>query len=294
MKRIHIARNRQPLGHFTPEEVTTGLRSGRFMLTDLAWREPMDSWIPLSEFTDLPVSETLEVAPPLPVSPEGFGEREAESPLPTPAGREPAWERREKVGWLEGVVGTVKSYLSTPMVAFRQMSQEGGLVSPLIFYVVVGTITSWVSIFYQAVLTMVNPELALGDSAKVVTVAQVQIFYAVAFVLMPALLTFGAFVSAGLYHFSLLMMGGVKKPFEASFRVICYAWGVASIFQLIPICGSYVHPIWGLVLIAIGLKEVHRSDYMRSVCAVILPGLLCCGLLIGLTAVAAAVGGAVK
>ena len=42
MNRIHIARNRQSLGQFSPEEVAQGLASGELLLTDLAWREPMD------------------------------------------------------------------------------------------------------------------------------------------------------------------------------------------------------------------------------------------------------------
>ena len=54
MNRIHIARNRQSLGQFSPEEVAEGLASGKFLATDLGWREPMEQWMPLSEFTDLP------------------------------------------------------------------------------------------------------------------------------------------------------------------------------------------------------------------------------------------------
>ena len=54
MNRIHIARNRQSLGQFSPEEVAEGLASGKFLATDLGWREPMEEWMPLSEFTDLP------------------------------------------------------------------------------------------------------------------------------------------------------------------------------------------------------------------------------------------------
>jgi hypothetical protein len=57
MAMIHINRNRENIGKFDEQEVADGLSSGRFLPTDLAWREPMTSWEPLSTFTDLPAPE---------------------------------------------------------------------------------------------------------------------------------------------------------------------------------------------------------------------------------------------
>ncbi|MEI8292984.1 MAG: DUF4339 domain-containing protein [bacterium] len=57
MAMIHINRNRENIGKFNDQDVADGLRSGRFLPTDLAWREPMASWQPLSTFTDLPPPE---------------------------------------------------------------------------------------------------------------------------------------------------------------------------------------------------------------------------------------------
>lgn len=54
MAMIHINRNRENIGKFNDQDVANGLKSGRFLPTDLAWREPMASWEPLSAFTDLP------------------------------------------------------------------------------------------------------------------------------------------------------------------------------------------------------------------------------------------------
>jgi len=58
MAMIHINRNRENIGKFHEQEVADGLKSGRFLPTDLAWREPMTTWEPLSTFTDLPAPET--------------------------------------------------------------------------------------------------------------------------------------------------------------------------------------------------------------------------------------------
>lgn len=57
MAMIHINRDRENIGKFNDQDVADGLKSGRFLPTDLAWREPMTSWEPLSTFTDLPPPE---------------------------------------------------------------------------------------------------------------------------------------------------------------------------------------------------------------------------------------------
>ena len=54
MAMIFINRNRQSLGQFDEQDVADGLKSGKFLPEDLAWQEPMDSWKPLAEFSNLP------------------------------------------------------------------------------------------------------------------------------------------------------------------------------------------------------------------------------------------------
>ena len=68
MSMIHINRNRESLGKFTDQEVADGLKSGKFLGSDLAWRDPMPSWQALSTFSDLPeaLDEKAELAPALP------------------------------------------------------------------------------------------------------------------------------------------------------------------------------------------------------------------------------------
>jgi hypothetical protein len=49
---IHIARNSAQLGVFSPEDVVAGLSSGRFHATDLAWRDGMQTWMPLGDWPE--------------------------------------------------------------------------------------------------------------------------------------------------------------------------------------------------------------------------------------------------
>ena len=63
---IHIARKGAQLGVFNLEEVRPGLSGGRFLPTDLAWREGMAAWKPLGEWPEfsgaVPVAGTAPAA----------------------------------------------------------------------------------------------------------------------------------------------------------------------------------------------------------------------------------------
>ena len=49
---IHVARSSAQLGIFSPEEIITGLKSGRFHSSDLAWRDGMAAWTPLGDWSE--------------------------------------------------------------------------------------------------------------------------------------------------------------------------------------------------------------------------------------------------
>jgi hypothetical protein len=49
---IHVARNSAQLGIFSSEEIIAGLQSGRFVASDLAWRDGMAAWTPLGDWSE--------------------------------------------------------------------------------------------------------------------------------------------------------------------------------------------------------------------------------------------------
>jgi hypothetical protein len=266
MNKIHIARDRQSLGQFSPEEVAEGLASGRFLASDLGWREPMEQWKPLSDFTDLPESVGPLSPPALPESPP---ERELE----------PAWERRGQLGTVSALVQTVRQVLSEPVATFKLMKREGGIVAPFAFYLIVGTLTAWVSMAYQLIVVLMNPEAMLGPLAKSLTpgtLIGVQIF---SMVLVPFLIAAVAFCAAGIFHLVFQLLGSERQPFEVTFRSYCYAVAPASVFRLVPVCGDMLFFVAALVLLIFSLRETLRVDGVRATIGVVLPSLLCCGFL---------------
>ena len=115
------------------------------------------------------------------------------------------------------------------------------------------------------------------------------IIYVVVAVFLPLIIAVGSFISAGILHVCLMIVGAAPKSFEATYRVICYANGATSVFLLIPICGSLVQAIWNFYAIIAGFREVHGTTTGKAVCAVLLPGVVCCGLAVGLFALAATI-----
>src|SRR5207249_2900210 len=70
MAMIHVNRGATSLGAFPEEQVREGIRSGRFLSSDLGWKEGMANWQPLSQFaefaSDFPAAAA---APPPPQTP---------------------------------------------------------------------------------------------------------------------------------------------------------------------------------------------------------------------------------
>lgn len=60
---IHVARQSSQQGVFTAEEVAAGLRSGRFLTSDLGWKEGMTSWVALGEWPEFRGAFVLAAAP---------------------------------------------------------------------------------------------------------------------------------------------------------------------------------------------------------------------------------------
>jgi len=110
--------------------------------------------------------------------------------------------------------------------------------------------------------------------------------------LLPIFLAALAFISAGLVHLALILVGGAKRPFEATFRVACYAGGATALLQLLPMCGAIVSSIWNFICMVIGLSQVHGIGKGRAAVAVLLPSLVCCGVVAaGAVALVMAFGG---
>ena len=74
-------------------------------------------------------------------------------------------------------------------------------------------------------------------------------------ILLPVILVCGMFVGSGVLHLCLMIVGGAKKPFETTFRVVCFSSGSTYLLAMIPFCGGFVAAIYNIVLQCMGLAR---------------------------------------
>jgi hypothetical protein len=275
--KIHLNRGGQSLGQFTPEEVRAGFREGRFTGADLAWRDGMPMWKPLSEVIDELAPETAT---------------EAGSTVPAlPATEGIPWERRAEIGFFPGLFETIRTVLLEPSKAFAAMPLTGGLGAPLFFFVLVGSLGGLAGFVYQAVLNSINPAATPQEQAMMAMFGSAAVIGG-SIMIMPILLAAVAFITSALIHLALMILGGANRPFEATFRVVCYSGGATAVLQLLPVCGAFAATIWNFVIMVIGISAVHKIGAGRAAVAVLLPTLVCCGLILAAVfALIAAAGG---
>lgn len=208
--------------------------------------------------------------------------------LPTAGDAErtgPPWEHRAQLGFIAALWETIKGVLTKPAETFQNMKREGGLGTPLLYNVILGSVGGIAGAIYQTMITFATESAAQaqgGLPSGMGAAAGAGVGVATMCILMPALIAIGSFVTSGIMHVSLMICGGAKRDFETTFRTYCYSSGSAGILQVVPICGALVAGIWGLVALCIGLSKTHEISTGRAVCAVLLPTALCCAIMIAL------------
>ena len=273
MATFHINRSGTNLGTFSEDEVREGLRSGKFVGTDLGWREGMATWQPLAQISEF-AQETAPGGVPSP-QPQ-FTAAGAITPTTTIAPRTGLpWDDRQQRGILRAFFDTLVMVLTKPAEAFTAMKREGGLGEPLIYAIIGGSVGGVIYFLYNFLLGSAqvfgshkNPMMQMmGGGIR-------PLFF---IILVPLFVTIGTFIGSGIFHLCLMIVGGAKQPFETTFRVVCFAGGSANPLLVIPICGGLIGGVWKIVLYCIGFARAHETDTGRAVLAVILPIIVCCG-----------------
>jgi hypothetical protein len=184
-----------------------------------------------------------------------------------------AWERRSS--WLDfpAIFEMIRAVLIEPTATFRRMKTSGDLASPMIFAVLLGTIGVLGGLFWNLMMQSMG---FLSDSAAAEGwFLSTGILLTMA-IFSPVLVLLGTFISSGILHVCLMITGGAKNGFEATYRVVCYATGATALFQLFPFCGGLIGGVWAIVAEVFGAREMHETTTGRALLAVLLPLLFCC------------------
>jgi len=278
MAMIHVNRGATSLGAFPEEEVREGLRTGRFVSTDLGWREGMPSWKPLSDFPDLigaAPGAAAEAPPPQVGAPSAIAPV-AGSTTETPAQRSGLpWEHREERGFVNAFIDTLTMVLTKPDQAFRMMRTEGGISEPFIYALIGASAGGIVSVLFSIALQSMG--IFTGQRNAFAALAGMGIGTVVLIILVPIMVALALFIGTAIVHVCLMIVGGANKTFETTFRVLAFTHGSTGPLQMIPFCGGLIAGIWALVVNCIGLARAHETTTARAVLAVLLPLVVCCG-----------------
>jgi len=182
----------------------------------------------------------------------------------------PPWERRDRYGFLNGLYLTIKDVMLTPSRFFHRMPTRIGLLQPLYFAIVLGVTAS----FFAWMWSLSGSSLQMLLAKDLAEIAKGPLYAFLAFLFSPLTMAAGIFIKAGLLHLMLMLVGGNRLGFEATFRVAAYS-EAAGILALVPACGSFVGLAWTLVVTVVGLYSIHEIDPWRAVVAVAVPALFC-------------------
>jgi hypothetical protein len=195
-------------------------------------------------------------------------------PPPPPGGSSqrsgPAWEGAGAP--VEKFIATARALVTDPNGFFPALRLTGGLQNPII-YLAIGLLVAGVA---RAVYSFVTPSfLAFGMSGGDISTI----------IVLPIVGVVGSFIGAGVVHLLLSLLGGVKQPFEGTYRVVSYVMGTMFLFNVVPVCGGIVGGLYGIYLYIVGLANVHECDTGKAAIAVLAPAAVCCLAIVLITLV---------
>ena len=239
----------------------------------------------MSEF-DPPSSSTPPPPPQFPPShsspppfsrPPGFSTQRELEPLP--------WEQREKLGMVPALVETVRLFLTETRSAFGRIRQDGDYVSPFMFALIIGWAMTVVAQIWNLAFNSVVDQSAyydlmreMGFPIEVPTGSAIFYQSLITLLLYPFILVLILFISGGLIHLSLLLVGGLtdsETGFEGTFKLVCYTQ-ISAFGQVVPIVGWLITFAAALVLSIIGIQSVHRAGLIQAIIGALMPAFLCC------------------
>ncbi|RLA84979.1 MAG: hypothetical protein DRG31_04185 [Deltaproteobacteria bacterium] len=174
-------------------------------------------------------------------------------------GIKPSWEAEPS---LEGLFKTIKEVLFSPSDFFRLMPKGGGIGLPLLFGVINNTLGVFLVSFWGLLLGI---KIGLPEPSASWTV-----LYAI---LLPVISVVDVFFSSSILHLCLLIVGGGKAGFEATFRVVSYS-RASYLWAVLPVLGPFMSSVYMVILYIIGLKEAHAIGNGKAILAVFLPILI--------------------
>lgn len=252
----YYANDNQRQGPISENEFDYLVHTGKIGAATLVWNEGMAEWRPWREV------KPPEEPPPIP-------EALLQAFIREPERDGPAWEHRDRMGGIAAAVATVREFLATRNLAFARMKLDGGWFAPYCFALFTSAVGYYTTIFFNIIIArMMGPELK-GPATILLTNTGAVFMLGFALVLVPALVAVTVMVYAVIIHVCLSILGEVKQPFRATYRLVCYSLGASSIMQVIPVFGFIISLIWNTMLLVSGIASLHKVSPVKAALCVV-------------------------
>jgi len=187
--------------------------------------------------------------------------------------------------FLQRFIDTAKMAFADPVRLFSNMPAED-ITPPVVYGVITGTIGMLIGTLWHLLFG------GLFSFAEGIGVEELAINTTVMVFLMlfsPIVVAVSLFIGAGIYHLMLLLVGDGSRGFGVTMRAVCYGY-TPNLLAIVPICGGFVGGIWSLILVIMGGKFGHGTDWWRAILAYFLPMIVCCCLTLGLLSMLGVIG----
>ncbi|HSJ10450.1 MAG TPA: Yip1 family protein [Longimicrobiales bacterium] len=188
------------------------------------------------------------------------------APLPDPEPGFP-WPPAESESIATAFADTWRGAALEPAAFFRAMPREAGIGPALLYYLPLGIAVAGATLFWTLVG---GGALGGGLLDGFGGPGAPESNPLVDFLMSPLILLLSIFLSAGVSHLMLKMLGGANRPVGTTVRVFAYAYS-PQILGVIPWVGQLVGGLWMVVIAIIGLREAHGTSGMRAAIAILVP-----------------------
>jgi hypothetical protein len=179
-----------------------------------------------------------------------------------------AWEMPDRYGSPEAVLRTMADAFRAPFAFMARVPWlRRDLVTPLAFAIIVGVLGHLALIFALWMTPGIEIPMALPVEQLGLKDVPAPVVYMLFAPLSPLSVAFEVFLQAGVVHGILRLTEGPRRPFEATFRVFCYAQVTAPL-AVIPVIGLFARQILMVVLILSGIRQAHDATFSRTLLAV--------------------------
>jgi hypothetical protein len=175
------------------------------------------------------------------------------------------WESGE--GFVAAFLRTTQEVLFSPTKFFKKVAAGQGYWSPFIFAMIAGIIGFGVALLWQWLF------LSEMVPSQIRSVTAYSLFLVFAIISIPFGIAFSIVVGSGVTHLCVMIVGGNRKGFQATFRAISYSHSTL-LFDIVPVIGGFVGFIYFFILAILGVREGHKISTGKAVLAVLLPAIV--------------------